>query len=280
MKPAPLDCLVYVDPSARGDWALAHAALLPERERRAFHLLATAEDVERHPDLLERAGARLAGARSLRLVTRPGPPRRAVVLEAHERSYDIVVVPPAGRNALQRLFKGSRVATVVRSVRAPVLVARRPPSGLDRILAAVSGGAATDAVVAAAAELAAGANGHVDYLHVASEVALPFAPHSTPAPPTTGALPDALHSAQAALARAGGLGSLIVREGIVVDEVLDAFEHGHYDLLIVGASPEAERGRLGRENVTQRIVLGCPGSTLVVPASGLRPVAGAGQDRA
>jgi len=273
-----MDCLVYVDPSPRGDWALALAALLPGREHRTFYLLATEEDLEAHPDLLERAAARLAGARSLRPVTRPGPPRRAVVLEAQERPYDVVVVPPAGRNAVQRLFKGSRVATVVRSVQAPVLVARRPPSRLDRILAAVSGGAATPAVVAAAAELAAGANGHVDYLHVASEVALPFAPHETPAPPPAGALPDALHSAQAALAGAGGLGSLIVREGIVVDEVLDAFEHGHYDLLVVGA-PQAERG-LGREDVTQRMVLRCPGSTLVVPASRLRQGAGAGQDRA
>jgi nucleotide-binding universal stress UspA family protein len=280
MRPAPLDCLVYVDPSPRGDWALALAALLPGRERRAFHLLATAEDLKVRPDLLERAAARLAGAQSLRSVTRPGPPRQAVVLEAQERSYDVVVVPPAGRNAVQRLFKGSRVATVVRNVPAPVLVARRPPARLDRILAAVSGGDATHAVVAAAAELATGLNGHVDYLHVASEVALPFAPHETSTPPALGPPPDALHSAQEALARAGSSGSLVVREGIVVDEVLDAFEAGHYDLLVVGASAEAERGRLGREDVTRRLVLGCPGSTLVVPASRLRPGAGAGQDRA
>jgi nucleotide-binding universal stress UspA family protein len=273
-----LDCLVYVDPSTRGDWALALAGLLPGRERRAFHLLATEDDLKASPDLLERAAARLSGAQSVRTVIRPGPPRRAVVLEAQERSYDVVVVPPAGRNAVQRLLKGSRVATVVRSVRAPVLVARRPPSRLDRILAAVSGGAATEAVVAASAELATGTNGHVDYLHVASEVALPFAPHEPPGPSVLGPPPDALHSAQAALARAGGTGSLVVREGIVVDEVLDAFEAGAYDLLVVGAS-EAERG-LGREDVTQRIVLGCPGSTLVVPASRLRPGAEAGQDRA
>jgi nucleotide-binding universal stress UspA family protein len=262
-----LECLVYVDPSGRGDWALSLAGLLPERGRRAFHLLATAEDVKARPDLLERAAARLAGARSVRPVVRPGPPRRAVVLEAQERRYDVVVVPPAGRNAVQRLFKGSRVATVVRSVRVPVLVARRPPPRLDRILAAVSGGGATDAVVAAASELAAAGSGHVDYLHVASEVALPFAPHEPAAVPTPGP-PDALHSARAALARAGSSGALVVREGIVVDQVLDAFQAGAYDLLVVGASADAERGRLGREDVTERIVLRCPGPTLVVPAPG------------
>jgi nucleotide-binding universal stress UspA family protein len=60
-----------------------------------------------------------------------------------------------------------------------------------------------------------------------------------------------------------------VREGLVVDEVLEAFETGAYDLLMVGASAESERVRLGREDVTERMLLGCPGCTLVVPASGL-----------
>jgi nucleotide-binding universal stress UspA family protein len=271
-------CLVYVDASPRGDWALSLAALLPGRERRTFHLLATDKDAGAHPKLLDEAALRLAGAQGVRPVVRRGPPRRAVVLEAESRSYDLVVVPPAGRNALQRMLRGSRVATVVRSVHAPVLVARRPPPRLDRILAAVSGGNASEAVVTAAAELAAGLGGHVDYLHVASEVALPFAPHDAPREPVTGPPPDALHSAQAALAHAGSAGALVVREGVVVDEVLNAFEAGAYDLLVVGASAEGERG-LGREHVTQRIVLGCPRSLLVVPASGLRAGAGPGQDR-
>jgi nucleotide-binding universal stress UspA family protein len=273
-----LHCLVYVDPSTRGDWALSLAALLPGREGRTFHLLAIERDVAAHPQLLDVAARRLAGARAVRPVVRPGPPRHAVVLEAESRPYDLVVVPPAGRNALQRMMKGSRVATVVRSVHAPVLVARRPPARLERILAAVSGGSASAAVVTAAAELAAGGNGHVDYLHVASEVALPFAPHDAPGAPAAAPPPDALRSAQAALARAGSTGALVVREGLVVDEVLDAFEAGGYDLLVVGASAEGDRG-LGREHVTQRIALGCPGSILVVPASGSRAGEGSGQNR-
>jgi nucleotide-binding universal stress UspA family protein len=273
MKTGKADCLVYVDPSPRGDWALSLAALLPAREKRSFSLLATAEDAAARKDLLEGAARRLAGARSLQQVVRPGPPRVAVVAEAEEGTYGLVIVPPAGRNALQRMLKGSRVATVVRGVHAPVLVARRPPPRLERILAAVSGGEATEAVVAAAAEMASGLNGHVDYLHVASEVALPYEPHDArPEAPEAAVVapPDALHAAQAALARAGGTGSLVVREGLVVDEVLDAFEAGHYDLLVVGASSQATHPRLGRENVTQRIVLGCPGSTLVVPGARAR----------
>jgi nucleotide-binding universal stress UspA family protein len=261
-------CLVYVDPSPRGDWALALAALLPSRERRRFDLLATDQDLRARPDLLDKAQGRLAGARELRTLVRPAPPRRAIVQASAEGDYGLVVVPPAGRNAWQRMIKGSRVATVVRAVHAPVLVARRPPPQLDRILAAVSGGSATEAVVAAAADLARAGGGHVDYLHVTSEVALPYAPHEAPSPeaPRPGPPPDALHAAQAALAGAAGTGALVVREGLVVEEILEAFEAGAYDLLVVGASAEDERGRLGREDVTRRIVLAGRGSTLVVPA--------------
>jgi nucleotide-binding universal stress UspA family protein len=265
MNAREMDGLVFVDPSPRGDWALSLAALLPGRERWRFHLLATESDREADAGLLDRAAGRLAGARAVRRVVRPGPPRRAIVAEAEAQRYDLIVLPPAGRNALQRMIRGSRVATVVRRVHAPVLVARHPPARVERILAAVSGGAATDAVVSWAAELGAGLGAHVDYLHVSSEVALPFPPHGeggTRVPPP----PDALHSAQAALARAGGSGSLIVREGLAVDEVLDAFESGSYDLLVAGSSPEVGHERVGREHATERIVLGCPGSTLVVPA--------------
>jgi nucleotide-binding universal stress UspA family protein len=255
-----------VDPSPRGDWALSLAAQLPARAARAFDLLATEDDVRARPDLLAGAAARLPGAREVRRVVRAGPPRRAIVEQAEEGAYDLVVVPPAGRNAWQRMIRGSRVATVVRRVHVPVLVARQPPLRLERILAAVSGGADSEAVVAAAADLAAGLNGHVDYLHVASEVTLPFAPHEAPPQPAPAAVPDALHTAQAALARAAGTGALVVREGLVFDEVLAAFDAGAYDLLVVGAGAEGERGAIGREHFAQRLVLACHGSALVVPA--------------
>jgi nucleotide-binding universal stress UspA family protein len=262
MLEAGADCLVYVDPAPRGEWALALSALLPGRERLSFHLLATEEDTRDDPELLERARARLAGAGALRDVVRPGPAERAVVSEAAQRAYSLLVVPPAGRNAIQRMLKGSRVATVVRSVPAPVLVARRPPPRLERILAAVSGGRAA-AVVAAASELGAGLGARVDYLHVASEVALPYAPDQTPAAGAGGA--DSLAAVRALLAGRAASESLLVREGLVVDEVLETFESGAYDLLVVGAG-SGERGPFGSEDVTERILLGSSGSTLVIPS--------------
>ena len=253
--------LVYVDPAPRGEWALALAALLPGRERLSFRLLATEDDVRSDATLLERARARLAGAADLRDIVRPGPAERAVVAEAADHTYALVVVPPAGRNAIQRMLKGSRVETVVRSVAAPVLVARRPPPALQRILAAVSADPAS-AVVAAAAELGAALHARVDYLYVTSEVALPFAPEEGPAAGISA--PNGLAAVRAILASRGISQPPLVREGLMVDEVLDAFDSGAYDLLVVGAG-SGNRERFGGEDLAARILLGSSGSTLVVP---------------
>jgi nucleotide-binding universal stress UspA family protein len=255
--------LVYVDPAPRGEWALALAALLPGRERLSFHLLATEEDMRADPALLVRARLRLAGAGALRDVVRGGPAERAVVAEAAGHAYALVVVPPAGRNAIQRMVKGSRVATVVRSVAAPVLVARRPPPALRRILAAVSPDPASG-VVAAASELGAALHARVDYLYVASEVALPFAPEEGPAAGISA--PDGLAAVRAILAGRGVSQPPLAREGLMVDEVLDAFDSGAYDLLVVGAG-SGNRERFGGEDLAARILLGSSGSTLVVPHS-------------
>jgi nucleotide-binding universal stress UspA family protein len=259
-----MDCLVYVDPSPRGEWALATAAQLA-RPGRSFTLLATAEDVARDPRLLEAARERVGAATTVRLAVAPGPAEQAVAAEARAGRYGLLVVPPAGRGAIQRMLKGSRVATVVRAVRAPVWIARRPPERFASILAAVSGGRASEAVCGAAAALARELAARVCFLHVASEVALPYGTAGAAA--EVEPLPEP--RARAAVAGAGSPADLLVREGLVVEEVLDEFERGAHDLLVLGASDEADRGRWGREDLTERILLRCPASTLVVPPAGL-----------
>jgi nucleotide-binding universal stress UspA family protein len=257
-----MQVLVYVDPKPRGAWAISMAGQIPGASDASLHLLATAEDAAADPTLLDRAGARLD--RVVRSATRPGPAERAVVAEARERRYDLLVVPPAGRGAVQRMLKGSRVASVVRSVRAPVLVARRPPPRVERVLAALSGRPSTGAVVEAA--LAWGlAGARVSFLHVQPEVALPFAGGEAGAPRPPVASPDAA-AVRAALAARGREAELQLREGAVVEELLDAFDTGAFQLLVVGARGEQE-GSFGREDTTERLLLACPGSTLVVPSS-------------
>ena len=252
-----MNCLLYVDPSHRGEWALRLGRLLaPALDQ--VTLVVTEEDAARDPALLLRAREALPGARVVEEKRLPGPAERAIPAEAAARLYDLVVVPPAGRNALQRMLKGSRVGTVVKSVRASVLVARRPPDRIAHILAAVSGGAATPAVVRVALTMEKALQARAAFVYVASEVALPYKPaHGNEAP---AAEADEGAAARAGVANAGR--DLLVREGLVVDEVLAEVEHGAYDLLIAGAS-SAEAG-WGREDVTERILLRCPTSMLIV----------------
>jgi nucleotide-binding universal stress UspA family protein len=261
-----MECLVYVDPSPRGEWALSLAALLP-LQRVSLCLLATSEDLAEDGSLLSRARERLAAAASLREMAVPGPAERAVVWEARARHYDLVLVPPAGRNVLQRLIRGSRVATVVRSVPAPGLVARRPPPRVERVLGALSGGPLTAAVCRATCDWAAAFGAQAAFVHVVSEVVLPFEPHGAAEAAPRPAAPDPAEAARAALRSLGRGESLIVREGLVVDEVIDEFEQGAHHVLVTGARASSEPRHWTREDLTERILLRCPGSMLVVHAA-------------
>jgi nucleotide-binding universal stress UspA family protein len=258
-----MEVLVYVDPSPRGEWALSVAAELPTSWASSFCLLATAEDVRAEPNLLARAAARLGG-RTIRQSVADGPAERAVVAEALAGSYGLLVVPPAGRGAIARMIKGSRVATLVRSVRAPVLVARRPPQRFERVLAALSGGPSTRTVSRAALSLARALGARVAFLHVVSEVALPF--HDQPRTAAEGGdSPPSVAEIRKTLRHEGASEDLLIREGLLVEEVLDVFEEGAYQLLVVGGRGEEEVGH-GQEDVTERLLLSCPASTLVVQA--------------
>jgi nucleotide-binding universal stress UspA family protein len=259
--------LLYVDPSPRGEWALQLASLLPESLVSSWTLLATSEDAAADKQLLARARTRFSGrSGGVEEKTAAGPAERAVGGEAESGAYGLVLVPPAGRNALQRLLRGSRVATVVRSVKADVLVARRPPARIDRILAALSGGPFTRTVARTALELGRALGAETRFLHVVSEIVLPFGGHGA-----REAVPDAREAARdperrvrAALRELGAEASLAAQEGLVVDEVLAEMENGAYPLLVVGARSGGASSGWGADDLAVRILLHCPASVLVV----------------
>jgi nucleotide-binding universal stress UspA family protein len=255
-----MDVLVYLDPSPRGEWALAAAAQLPPRWKGTLRLLATAEDASADPTFVDRACVRLADCGPVETLTRPGPAERAVIEEARARRYGLLVVPPAGRGAVARMLKGSRVASVVRRARAPVLVARRPPERIERVLGALSGRDTTSAVLEAALAWEERPGARAAFVHVRSEVPLPG---GDAAPPAESPGRDEHETVRTALALRGRAADLHLREGLVVEETLDAFESGAFHLLVIGAHGEGAAG-FGREDVTERLVLGCPGSTLIV----------------
>jgi nucleotide-binding universal stress UspA family protein len=251
-----MDILLYCDPSPRGDWAVTAASMFPKALAGSITLLATEEDLRANPALVASIRARLAdNADSIVEIAKPGPAERAVPAAAAERRYDLVITPPAGRSALQRMLKGSRVASIMRTVATPVLVARRPPRRMGHVLVALSGGAPTADIVRYAQKVAGAAGATLSFIHVSSEVPVPGTADATPAGP--------IAEIERALGEAGIKRPCIVRDGLVVDEILREMDSGAYDLLVLGA-PSAPAGSLWtRENVVERILLQCPSSVLI-----------------
>jgi nucleotide-binding universal stress UspA family protein len=259
-----MKALLYVDASPRGEWALGLARLLAQGFVSERTLLVTEEDAARDATLLPRARASLGAAgAAARVATGPSPAERAIAAETAEGAYGLVIVPPAGRNAIQRMLRGSRMATVVRSVRASVLVAKRPPATIARLLAAASQGPLLRPVLREAGALGRALGARVDVLHVVPEVALPFQPQA--GAPGAGPRPEDGAAAVRAALQEEGLGpELQVREGLVVDEVLAEVDAGAYPLLVIGGPPESRSEAWAREDVTERVLLQCPASILVV----------------
>ena len=133
-------------------------------------------------------------------------------------------------------------------------------------LAALSGGRLAVPVCEAALGLG-GAKADVTFLHVAASVPLPFRPPAARTPATEPDRDEAA-AARAALASVRPGAELALRDGLVVDEVIAEFEAGAHDVLVVGA--HATGPAWGVEDVTERLLLACPGSVLIVPREAAR----------
>lgn len=254
--------LVFVDPSFRGDWALALAGDLARGLGGPIVLLTTSENLEEDPGLLDRAAEKLAGIPGIAVEkrSRPGSARDAIIAESVESHPAITIVPPAGRRGISRMIKGSRVKAVVHNAPSTVMVARKPVSDhIRRILVAVGGGPISETTVLSAQEIAKALQSKVTVLHVKSGVPIPFGQAAPePVDANVSALLDLL-------ARAGIDAQLKVREGMVVHEIIAECEEGHYDLAVLGQHlARREAGGILSENLAEDIALECPIPVLVV----------------
>ncbi|MBK6942681.1 MAG: universal stress protein [Planctomycetes bacterium] len=268
-----MDILLYVDPSIRGEWALAAAKQMVPALRARLTLLATTEDVAQHPRLIEDANARLdRDGFTTRVAIRPGPAERAVLAESQAGAYALSIVPPAGRRALVRLFKGSRVATVVRSVKTSVLVARRPSAKFARVLVAVAGGKHSAATTLGAIEIARGLGARLTAIHIRAGVTLPEQLPLTERREARQAVEsptedfDQHAKVRELLQQSGVPFDIVVRDGLIVDELLAEIEEGGHDLLIIGAHRPEGAPTWMLDDVTERVLLRCPIPILVLRA--------------
>jgi len=256
--------LVYVDPSSRGEWAIAPAVDLARGLCRTITLLTTEENLKQDPTLLERAAKPFQEIENVEVETRsrPGPARQAILTESSDSVPTITVFPPAGRWTLSRMLRGSRVKTVVHNSPSTVMVARRPVSDhIRRILVTVSGGPMSETTLASAQEIAHAVGAEWNVLHVSSTVAIPFGEVKTEAPPAH----EPVKKMLAKLAGEGDPVRVLVRNGMVVHEILQECHDGGYDLLILGQHlADRETGGPLSENIAEILAVECPIPVLIV----------------
>lgn len=273
-RQSSIKVLVYVDGPENETQVLRAVNLITQHFPAEITLL-TADD------RTHSASARLDNVRSAMLITeddqavtmvQSGTVEEVILSQSLANAYDLIVVTAADRSRLMRLFLGSRVAHVVRESNTSVLVVRRPPDAVRRILVSIGGMAQSLETVHLAGEWGLAFNAPVTILHVLSQLPLMFqgleaesGRHSldelTTIEPEVRPL---LQQAMDDLAATGVLGGLRLREGLVAEQVLAEVIEGEYDLLVIGAHAASGVDRLLMEDLCNRLVLKSPISTLVV----------------
>ena len=189
---------------------------------------------------------------------------------------DLVVVGRLG--SADRLTSGLIAHLIAKRTPASVLIARGRPQRIRSIVVATEGSrhGATD--FERAAHIAQAFGARLDVLHVVSQMGLTDVAREE----VEANLRDFLHSSapeaehlrelEARLAALGLEGKILVRAGLVVEEILDAVREGGHDLLVIGAHDIAAPGAHLYEDFASLILRSSPISTLVVRDRLRRPV--------
>lgn len=186
---------------------------------------------------------------------------------ARGENADVVVVGRLG--SADRLTSGLIAHLVAKRTPASVLIARGRPAALRRILVCTEGSRHGMKNFERAADVAQAFGAALDVLHVVSQMGLTDSARAE----LDDDLKDFVHSDApeaehlrelAARTREMGLeGRVLVRAGLVVEEILDALREGGHDLLVIGAHESGGGGHL-YEDLAGLILRSSPVSTLVV----------------
>lgn len=264
----PPRLVLYVDDSAFwhaaarlvGEYARARGAhvtvtsalLLPGKRQRA---LDDAAKLLRLPDT------------HVKLVGRPGIIEYTLPDVAREEKADIVVVGRLG--SADRLTSGLIAHLVAKRTPANVLIARAKVAKIERVLVCTEGSEHGEVNFRRACDIASVFGARVDVLHVVSQMGLTdtgtaeleedlrdFVASDAPEAEHLRRLRDEMTARHVE-------GRVLVRRGLVVEEVLDALHEGGHDLLVIGAHDPHGRGHL-YEDIGSLILRSSPVSTLMV----------------
>lgn len=238
---------------AGGHVTVLSTLLMPGNRRR------TLEEAQRRLDL---------PPEQVELVGRLGLVEQVLPDVARKAAADLVVVGRLG--SADRLTSGRIAHLIAKRTPASVLIARGRPEALRRILVCTEGARHGSIDFERASQLAKVFGASLDVLHVVSQMGLTDAGSREIEEDLRDFLrsdaPEAEHlrDLDARLAQLGIPGRVMVRAGLVVDEVVDAVREGNHDLLVIGAHDIAAPGSSLYEDFASLILRASPVSTLVV----------------
>ena len=203
-----------------------------------------------------------------------GSPASAILDQAESGEYDIIVVGAHILGGFFDRFAPSTMKKVATKASTNVLVVQEKRTTLNRILVCVAGRMIDRPVIEACAQLAKNAGANVTMLFVSDPVPAMYTGLKTMEETLTELLEtDTIQAHQLKwgihyFADAGVAASLILRSGIVTDEIHHEINAGDYDLVIIGAHTEHHFWNdLLVGNITGDIVELSSSSVLVVRTS-------------
>ena len=201
----------------------------------------------------------------------------AAIIEAAEAwGADLILLGSRGLGAVRQFLLGSVSQKVLRYAPCSVLVVKRRPNRLKKVLVVVESAPHCAKVVSILSSLGFPQETEITLLSVVGHrislsSGISFAGRAELAGPIEVRSPNEREAMEMAQARAGGIlrervhkVEMVIREGAVSREIIKAAREGSYDLLIIGPAALTGTMRFPLRNIAQRVVLHAPCPVLVV----------------
>lgn len=269
------EILVPVAGLPQGRPTLDYAGLLARRLGLGAAVLSVAPGAWQEEAARRTAEEAAAGLEGARVVVRVGDPAVEILAEAGRPGYGFLVVGPRDRPGLREALLGTVAQRLVERSPLPTVVVAPGRLALDRILVATGGRRWGQAAIRAGSELARAVGARMAVLHVAPSAPGMYAGLRTMEERLEDLLgrdteeARHLHWAARHCKEEGVAAEIVLRHGVVEDEILQELGQGDYDLLVLGRLPPVgPLPRLLMGSLAPEVVVRSPVPVLVVPAAG------------
>jgi nucleotide-binding universal stress UspA family protein len=275
-----MQILICSDGSPAARQAAAIIAALGLARHSKLTLLGVLESRERTEQALKQSlkeTASLLGPQAAaEIKIASGEPALEILAEAEAGKYDLVSVGAHGHRGWIRSRLGATTSRLAHELKVPLLIARRVPAELHRILICTAAEQPSMGTIKLGGQIASMARAPVTLLHVMSQVALfPESPADDLEATAAGAIEhgsrEGVHLAQALATLRdsnpeGEQPQARLRHGLVVDEILLELENTEYGLLVIGTHYPTGSGRwmdVLLDDITGQLILHAPCSVLI-----------------